>query len=71
MNQNPKWYQRLCLKVDAKRGPGMKRRGHRKHDTGIRRCRIERSLERLSEGKPPSTANDFRVLPIVRAAATC
>lgn len=71
MNQNPSWYRRLCSRYTAKRGPGLKRRGHRKHDTDIRRCRIERSLERLSNGKAPRTSNDFRVLPIVRAAATC
>lgn len=71
MNTNPKWYQRLCTKYAKKRGPGLKRRGHRKHDTDIRRPFVERSLERLMGGASPRFDYDFRVLPIVRAAATC
>lgn len=70
MNQNPKWYQRLCSKFTCARRSPTKRRGHRKHDTGIKRRNVERSLERMSKGVL-CTTNDFRVLPIVRAAATC
>lgn len=70
MNANPKWYQRLCSKFTCARKSPTKRRGHRKHDTAIKRYNVERSLERMSKGIA-TTANDFRVLPIVRAAATC
>ena len=71
-NRNPTWYQKLCNKSTKKRSAATrKRRGHRKHDTDIRRCFIERSLERLSNGQSPSHAYDFIVLPVVRAAAKC
>ena len=55
-NRNPTWYQKLCNKSTKKRSAAtLKRRGHRKHDTDIRRCFVER----------------FIVLPVVRAAAKC
>lgn len=82
MNRNPTWYRKLCDKHTcargarakdpmAKRRASLKRRGHRKHDTSIKRPQIEAALQRLSDGNPPNHTNDFRVLPIVRAAAAC
>lgn len=70
MNANPKWYQRLCGKFTCSRTSPTKRRGHRHHDTAIKRRCVERSLERMMQGTLKTTY-DFRVLPIVRAAAKC
>ncbi len=71
MNSNPRWYSRLCDRFTKKRGSGRKRQGKRHHDTDVRRPFVERALQRLSEGRPPRFDYDFRVLPIVRAAANC
>lgn len=70
-NRNPTWYRKLCDKHTCQRRNPRKRQGHRKHDTSLKRHDIEASLQRLMDGNPPNHPNDFRVLPIVRAAAAC
>lgn len=72
MNRNPSWYRRLCTRYTAKRSlTSLKRRGHRKHDTDIRRRFVEQALQRLMDSAEPTHDYDFRLLPIIRAAASC
>ena len=66
VNRNPAWYRDLCARVGNWR---TKPKNRRVPDTGIKRHRVERALERLARGEV-RTSIDWMLLPIVRRFAT-